>query len=352
MNILNKTFAIGGLALLFSCVSGGEETEDSAKNEQKQEVVNVYSHRYYDIDKKLFADFESLTGIKVNVKNDKADKLIQLLESEGVNSDADLLVTVDAGRLYYAAEKGLLQSVSSTTLEDQVPIYLREESGKWYGVTKRARVVAYAKDRIKAEDLSTYENLTDAKWKGKISVRSSSNIYNQSLLASIIATKGSEEAESWAKGIVQNMFQEPKGNDRDQIKNVALGKADLAIVNTYYYGKLLNSSNELEKEAASKVTLYFPNQSDRGTHINISGIGVTAHAKNKQNAIKLIEFLTSEKAQMLYAQSNYEYPVNPKVEPSELLKSWGDFKEDELSLSKLGHYNAEAVEVFKKADWK
>ena len=352
---INQVVFIGLLAFLWSCGGATTQTENAAKEEvkeKKQEVVNVYSHRFYDADKELFKRFEEATGIVVNVKKDKDDKLIQLLQTEGENTQADVLVTVDAGRLYYASELDLLQSVTSEKLEQNVPAGSRESDGYWYGLTKRARVIAYSNERVQPGQLSTYEALTNEEWKGKISIRSSSNIYNQSLLASMIAHHGEEKALEWAKGMVDNMWQEPKGNDRDQVKNVALGKADVAVINTYYMGKLLNSSNELEKEAAAKVSLFFPNQEDRGTHINVSGAGVVKHAKNKENAIKLLEFLTSIEAQKVYAESNYEYPVNPNVEPSELLKSWGDFKMDELNLKQLGTENSTAVKVFNEAGWK
>lgn len=353
---INNLLFVGLLSLLWSCGGNQPKQEATAANtnaeEKKEEVVNVYSHRFYDADKELFKRFEEKTGIKVNVKKDKDDKLIQLLQTEGENTQADVLVTVDAGRLYYATELDLLQSVTSEGLEKNVPENFRESDGYWYGLTKRARVIAYSLERVKPEQLSTYEALTNPEWKGKISIRSSGNIYNQSLMASIIANSGEEKALEWAKGIVANMWQEPKGNDRDQIKNIALGKADVALVNTYYMGKLLNSSNEMEKEAAAKVALFFPNQEDRGTHVNISGAGITKHAKNKENAVKLLEFLTSEEAQKVYAQSNYEYPVNANVEPSDLLKQWGDFKMDQIDLKKLGSENSTAVKIFKEANWK
>ena len=298
---INNFLFVGLLSLLWSCGSNSnqpaEATASTKMEEKPQEVVNVYSHRFYDADKELFKAFEDKTGIKVNVKKDKDDKLIQLLQTEGENTEADILVTVDAGRLYYATELDLLQSVTNEQLEKNVPANSREADGFWYGLTKRARVIAYSKERVKPEQLSTYEALTNPEWKGKISIRSSSNIYNQSLMASMIANHGEEKALEWAKGMVANMWQEPKGNDRDQVKNVALGKADIAVINTYYMGKLLNSSNELEKEAAAKVALFFPNQEDRGTHINVSGAGIVKHAKHKENAVKLLEFLTSVEAQ-------------------------------------------------------
>ncbi|MGB0884345.1 MAG: extracellular solute-binding protein, partial [Flavobacteriales bacterium] len=308
-------------------------------------------HRFYDADKQLIQQFENQTGIKVNVKKDKADKLIALLEAEGKTTDADLLITVDAGRLGFAKSLHLLQPFESSFIEKTVPKHLKDSENFWVALTQRARVIAYDTALVDPSELSTYEDLTSEKWKGEINVRSSQNLYNQSLLASVIAHQGEEKALGWAKGIVANMARAPKGNDRDQVKQVALGEGKLAIINTYYLGKLLNSPNQMEVEAANRVALFFPNQNTTGTHINVSGVGITAHAPNKANALKFIEFLLSEKAQSVYAESNYEYPVNPKVKPSALLQSWGEFKADTLDLSKLSEHNAQAVSVFEKAAW-
>lgn len=325
------------------------------KSEDKKEDTNeltVYTHRHYESDQELFKRFEENSGIKLNIVNASADELIQKMSLEGEQSPADVLITVDAGRLYRAKSQDLLQTFSSKLVDSIVPKHLRDEDGQWVGLTKRARVVAYSKDRVDSTDLSTYENLTSESWDDKILVRSSSNIYNQSLLASIIANQGKEFAQNWAKGITENMARSPKGNDRDQVKAVTNGEGDLAIVNTYYIGKLLNSEDENEVKAGKSVNIFFPNQETTGTHINVSGIGVAKHSPNKENAVQFIEFLLQEKAQNIFAGSNFEYPVNPNVEPSEILKSWGDFKEDKLSLNELGKNNKEAVIIFDKVGWK
>ena len=274
------------------------------------------------------------------------------MTEEGAQSPADVLITVDAGRLVRAADKNLLQSITSETLNTTIPSHLRDENGQWYGLTKRARVIAYAKDRVQPENLSTYENLANDSWKGKILVRSSGNIYNQSLMASIIANNGEEVAQGWASKVVDNMARSPRGNDRDQVKAVVAGEGDIAIVNTYYIGKLLNSKDPTEIKAGEGVGIFFPNQDGRGTHINISGAGVAKYAPNKENAIAFIEFLASKEAQEVFAKANYEYPVNPDVAPSELLTSWGSFKEDTLALSALGKNNKKAVLLFDTVDWK
>ena len=316
--------------------------------------VNIYSHRHYDTDKKLFKMFEEETGIKVNVIKAKASQLIKRIESEREHTPADILLTSDVARLVIADQKGLLQGVSTKTLQTNVPEKLRQKDGKWYGITKRARVIVYNKDKIKASELSTYAKLTDPKWKGRLLIRKSNNIYNQSLLASFIANDGIEASTDWAAGVVNNMARKPAGSDRDQMKAVAAGIGDIAVVNTYYVGKLLYSKKTKEVVVGKKMGVFFPNQGvgERGTHVNISGAGVVKYSKNKDNAIKFLEYLTSTKAQSLFAQANYEYPVNPTVEPSDLLKSWGDFKEDQTNLEEFGKNNANAVKVFNRVGWK
>ncbi len=342
-NIIKSTLIASFGAILFSC--GGT-------TEQKEEVVNVYTHRHYEADQQLFDKFTEQTGIKVNVVSASADELIQKLELEGANSPADVLITVDAGRLHRAESKGLFQSVSSETLNSNIPAKFRDPQGFWFGLTYRARILAYSTERVKPEELSTYEALTEPQWKGRILTRSSENIYNQSLMASVIAQHGKEGAEQWAAGLLANMAREPKGSDRDQVKAVAAGEGDVAIVNTYYIGIMLNDENEEERKAAEKISIFFPNQNDRGTHINISGAGVTKYSPNKDNAIKLIEFLSGAEAQGLLANINFEYPVNPNVEFSDQLKKWGTFKADEVNLSVLGDNNSDAVVIFDKVGWK
>ncbi len=314
--------------------------------------VNVYSHRHYETDQKLFEKFTERTGIEVNVVKASADELIKRLEIEGENSPADVLITVDAGRLHRAKSKGLLQPVQSEMLSENVPAHLRDPEGHWFGLTRRARVIVYSKERVRPDELSTYEALTDETWRGKVLVRSSQNIYNQSLLASLIAHEGRDAARAWAAGIVENMARKPKGNDRDQVKAIAAGIGDLALMNTYYIGLMLNSSNAEERKVAKQVAIFFPDQDGRGTHVNVSGAGVTASSKNKANAIKFLEFLTGEEAQGKFAAANYEYPVNPQVEWSPLLNSWGTFKADTLNLYLLGKYNSEAVKFFDEVGWR
>ncbi|MBL0702647.1 MAG: Fe(3+) ABC transporter substrate-binding protein [Sulfurospirillum sp.] len=316
--------------------------------------VNVYSHRHYDSDKQLFKMFEDKTGIKVNIVKAKANELMMRLEKEGKNSPADIFITADVGRLYLAQSKGLFQKIDSQYLNETIPEQLREKDGYWFGLTKRARVIVYNKDKVKPSELSTYEDLTAPKWNKRVIIRKSSNIYNQSLLASMIDSQGREKAKIWAEGIVKNMGRAPTGSDRDQMKAVVAGVGDVAIVNTYYVGQLLNSKKSNEVMVGKKMGVFFPNQGEgeRGTHINISGAGVTLSSKNRDNAIKLLEFLASPEAQKVFAEANYEYPANPNVKASKLIQSLGTFKEDSIELYKYGVYNAEAVKIFDEVNWK
>ena len=316
-----------------------------------QAQINIYSHRHYDSDKILLKKFTDQTGIKINVIKGSADQLIERLISEGGNSPADILFTVDAGRLHRAKVAGILQPIESKILSENIPPSMRDEDGYWFGLTVRARVLVYSKERVTPDQLSTYEDLANRKWRGKIAVRSSSNIYNQSLMASIIASNGSRKALTWAKSIRKNMARAPRGSDRDQARAVAAGLADVAIMNTYYLGILANSPDAKDREVFKKVSVFFPNQNDRGTHINISGAGITKSSKNKKDAIKFLEFLSGSDSQKTFGSVNYEYPIKIEANQSELLSSWGPFKYDKLSLSVLGANNAEAVKLFDKAGW-
>lgn len=346
-------FAFAALSLFTACGNDSEVKENSTDKEVvKEQVVNVYTHRHYEPDQDIFKMFEEETGIKVKVINASADELIQKMKMEGKQSPADVLITVDAGRLSRAKELGLLQSINSEILERDIPAHLQDVDNQWFGLTKRARIIAYALDRVNPADLSTYEDLVSKNWEGKILIRSSSNIYNQSLMASIIANDGERIAKLWAEGIVKNMARSPKGSDRDQVKAVVAGEGDLAIVNSYYIGKMLNSPDAEEVETAKKIGLFFPNQDGRGTHINVSGAGVAKYAPNQENAVRFIEFLISEKAQKVFTNSNYEYPVLRSVEPVQDIKAWGDFKEDTLGLNKLGENNKKAVLIFDETGWK
>lgn len=333
-----KTYVVAGLALLVSANVLAEE-------------VNVYSAREEQLIKPLLDAFSKDTGIKVNLVTGDDDPLLERLKREGANSPADVLITADAGRLYWATQNGSLQAIQSATLNQAVPANLRDPENRWFGLTYRARVIFYNKDKVKPTELSTYEALADPQWQGRVCVRSSNSIYNQSLLASMIQADGIAQAENWAKGLVNNFARAPAGGDRDQIKAVAAGQCDVALANTYYYAQMLYGKDASQKAAASKVGLFWPNQNNRGTHINVSGAGVTTSAKNKENAVKLLEYMVLDDAQRWYSSTNGEFPVKPGIAASPELQSWGNFKRDPVNLSVLGKNNAQAVILMDKAGW-
>lgn len=316
------------------------------------EQVNVYSARKEALIKPALDTFAEKTGIKVNLITGKADALLTRLRLEGKASPADVFITVDAGRLHRAKEAGVLQPVKSDLLEKVIPENLRDSDGYWFGLSHRARPIFYAKDRVNPEELSTYEDLIADKWKGRICMRSSSNIYNQSLTASMMAAIGAEATQIWAEGLVANFAKPPAGGDIDQLKAVNAGVCDIAIANTYYFGRLVNSKDASERELADTLVIFWPNQSDRGTHVNVSGAGITKHAKNLNNGVKLIEFLASPETQAWYSSVNNEYPVVKGAKISPTLKAWGEFKQDAVDLVILGKNNRAAVELMDRAAWK
>ena len=314
--------------------------------------VNVYSARKEALIKPLFDRFTKETGIKINMVSAEADTLIKRVEVEGKNTPADVLLTVDVGRLIRAKDKGLLQSINSEKLNAAIPAHYRDTDNEWFGLSLRSRVIVYSPDRVDTSELSTYKDLANENWHKRICVRSSSNVYNQSLVAAMIANDGLEATEQWAKGLVRNFARPPKGGDRDLIKAVAAGVCDVALVNTYYLAGMLESSQENEVAAAKKTRLFWPDQEGRGAHMNISGAGVLKPAKHKQEAIQLLEYLVSDEAQHWYAEANYEFPIKQGIESSSILNSWGNFKADNLDLNLLGKYNAEAVLLMDRAGWK
>tara|TARA_B100000029_G_scaffold57398_1_gene51915 strand:- start:2226 stop:3212 length:987 start_codon:yes stop_codon:yes gene_type:complete len=321
-------------------------------NESKE--INIYSQRHYEVDRKQYENFEKKTGIKVNVIKANADELLERLKNEGENSPADLFVTVDAGKLQKGVEMGLFQKINNDVINKNVSKQLIDKNGYWIPITYRARILVYSNDRVMKSELSTYEDLANEKWRGRILVRSSSNAYNQALMSSLYANLGEEAVEKWSSGLVKNFARDPKGNDRDQVKAIAAGQGDIAIVNSYYIGLLLSSEKQQEVDAGNSVSVFFPNQgeNERGSHINISGFAMTKNAPNKENSIKLLEYLTSVEAQETYVNNSYEYPANPLVKPSDIVQSWGEFRVDKLDLNKLGTYRNEAIKVFDKTGWK
>ena len=315
-------------------------------------TLNFYSARHYNTDEALYANFADLTGIKINRVDAEPDPLVERLRAEGDKSPCDVLITTDAGRIERARQMGLLQAVSSKTLEAAVPAHLRDPDGSWFGFSKRARVIFYNKAKVQPSDVPTYESLADPKWKGRLLVRTSGHIYNQSLTGSLLAALGPEKTEAWAKGIAANLARAPRGGDTDQIKAIATGEADICLANTYYFANLLRSKKPEDRELAAKVGVVFPNQADRGTHVNISGGAVAKYAPNKEAAVKFLEYLVSAQAQRYFAEGNSEYPVVASVELSPELKSLGTFKEDQLNARVYAQNNAEALKIMDRAGWK
>jgi len=323
-------------------------------NKKESNEINIYSQRHYNVDEIQYQNFEKLTGIKVNVTKANADELIQRMKNEGENSPADLFITVDVGKLWQGSDMGLFQKFNDKSVFKNIDPQLLDKNGYWVPVTYRSRVVVYSNERVGKQELSTYEDLSNEKWRGKLLVRSSSNAYNQALMSSLVENLGIENTTKWSEGVVSNFARDPKGSDRDQVKAIAAGQGDIAIVNSYYIGLLLSSQKEEEINAGNAVSVFFPNQGEeeRGAHINISGLALTKNAPNRENAIKLIQYLTSVEAQKTYVSNSYEYSVNPDVKPAEIVQAWGEFKKDPVDLNSLGKNRSEAIRIFDKTGWK
>lgn len=323
------------------------------RSEAQAATLNLYSARHYNTDEALYGNFADLSGVKINRIDAEPDPLVERLRAEGDKSPCDVFITTDAGRIERARQMGLLQPVSSEVLTKAVPAHLRDPDNNWFGFSKRARVILYNKEKVTAGDApKNYEDLADPKWKGKVLIRTSGHIYNQSLVGSMLAADGLEETEAWAKGVAANLARAPRGGDTDQIKGVAAGEAELCVVNTYYYVNLMRSKKPEDRDVAAKVGLVFPNQSNRGTHVNISGGAVARYAPNREVAIKFLEYLVSPQAQKYFAEGNSEYPVVSSVGLSAELKSLGPYKEDQLNARTFAQNNAEALKIMDRAGWK
>lgn len=315
--------------------------------------LNVYSSRHYDVDKKVNDAFTQKTGIKVNlVSVTEATQLIERMKAEGKRSPADVLLTVDVGNLQRAVDADLFRKLGSPVVKQKVPASLRDDKDLWTAISFRARVLVYNKDKVKAEDLSTYEDLASAKWKGRLLVRTSNHVYNQSLAASLLTAHDPKKVEEWVKGIADNLARKPQGGDTDQIKAVAGGVGDVAIVNSYYVARLLASTEPADKKVMESIGVFFPNQSDRGTHVNVSGIGVGKYAKNVTQARKYIEFLLSPEVQEMLSQENKEYPAVPGAAVAAEVKGFGEPKFDKVSLSKIGANTPAAIRLMDQAGWR
>ncbi len=326
-------------ACLLACTGAGAE-------------VNVYSARQESLIKPLLERFTARHGIETRLITGKADALLTRLTLEGKDSPADLLITTDAGRLFRAKEAGLLRPVRSETLATRIPARYRDPDDQWFGLSLRARTILVVEGRARPGVPARYESLADPAWRGRICIRSSDNIYNQSLVASMIHANGYDATLAWAEGLAANLARPPAGGDRDQIMAAAAGLCDVAVVNTYYLAMMLQGGDPAQRKAAQRMRVVWPNQKDRGVHVNISGAGVTRTATHYDEAVALIEYLASEDAQRWYGETNNEYPVRAGVTPSKILQSWGEFKADTIDLAILGRLNRKAVELTNRAGWR
>ncbi len=320
------------------------------------EDVNIYTSRHYDSDDALYEEFTKETGIKVNIISGKGRALLERIKSEGINSPADIFFTVDAGNLWKVQKEDLFQEIKSTKVISTVPENLRGPNNEWTAIAKRARVVFYNPENVSPEEIQdlTYEDLAKEEWKNRVVIRSSSNMYNQSLVASLIANQGIKNTESWAKKFVNNFARKPQGNDRSQIIAVSNGQADIAVANSYYIGIMLSgSAGEEQLEAAKKVRMHFPNQKDRGVHVNISGAGILKNAPNPDNANLFLEFLISKRVQKYMVDKSFEYPIVEGVLPSPEIASFGlSFKEDDTAVKQFGELNPDAIRLMDRSGWK
>ena len=313
--------------------------------------VNLYSSRHYNTDDALYQTFTDLTGIRVNLLEGKAEELLERIKNEGANGPADVFMTVDAGMLWRADQAGGFAPITSTELTQNIPENLRHPDGHWFGFSKRARVIMYNKDAVDPSELSTYEDLADPRWRGKILIRSSGNIYNQSLVASLIVANGIEATEKWAKAFVSNFAREPEGNDRAQIEGAASGLADLAIANTYYLPRYADNEDPAKQAIFDKMGIFFPNQGDRGAHVNISGAGVVATAPHADAAQQFLEYLSGTEAQGFFAEGNNEYPVVEGAALAPVVEGFGTFKDDSVNVSLYGENQAAAVQLMDRVGW-
>ena len=343
MTILSVKKALCGIVFLLTAASATGQ----------QQVVNIYSSRHYQTDEALYEGFTKLTGIKINRIEAGEDALIERIRNEGSRSPADVLITVDAGRLWRAEQLGLLQPVKSATLQQRIPENLREPGGQWFGFSTRARVIAYSKAKVRPAELQSYEDLADPKWKGRVCMRSSASIYNLSLMGALIDHLGEQKAEAWAKGVRANLAHEPKGGDSDQLKSVAAGECDVTVSNQYYYARLARSEKPEERQIAERIGIIFPNQQSWGTHVNISGAGVLKNAPHRDAAIKFLEYLASDDAQRYFADGNNEWPVVASVKvDNPVLNALGDFKRDRLNVAVLGRNQPNSQKIYDRVAWK
>ncbi|KUJ73623.1 Fe(3+) ABC transporter substrate-binding protein [Ruegeria marisrubri] len=313
--------------------------------------LNLYSSRHYDTDERLYTDFEEATGIKINRIEGKADELIARMEAEGANSPADILLTVDTSRLARAKNAGLLQAIDSAVLEERIPANLQDEDNQWFGFSQRARIIFYDKNDV-TNPPATYLDLANAEYKGLVCIRSSTNTYNQTLLASIITHHGAEKAREWAAGVVANMARDPQGGDTDQLRGIVSGECEISVSNSYYFARALRKNVKGLSDSIDMIGIQFPSQDAEGAHMNLSGAGVAAHAPHKDNAIKFLEYLASDQAQVYFSNGNDEYPAVAGVPLAENVAALGEFKADDINLSEVAKNIPEAQKIFNEVGWK
>lgn len=316
------------------------------------EVVNIYSSRHYDTDQELFDNFTENTGIQINLIEGSSDELIERILNEGVNSPADIIITVDAGRLWRAQEAGVLQSHNSDYLKQTIPESLQEVDDHWVGLSQRVRGVIYNHDTVDPSELEGYLQLADEKWNGRLCVRSSNNIYNQSLVASMIESYGEEATEEWASALVENFARDPQGGDTDQIRAVAAGLCDVTIANHYYLARLVRSDDSQDQEVVSAVSIYFPPAEFGGAHVNISGAGIAANSPNRENAVQFLEYLATAEAQNIYAVGNNEFPVLEGLDLPAALDTFGQYESDAVNVTSYGMNNPAAIRLMDRAGWR
>jgi iron(III) transport system substrate-binding protein len=316
-------------------------------------VLNLYSARHYQTDEALYANFTKATGIKINLIEGGEDALMERIRNEGANSPADVFITVDVGRLWRAEQMGLFAAVKSRVLENRIPANYRDPDGHWFGFSRRARVIVYNKATVNPADIANYEDLAAPRLKGKVCTRSGSHVYNLSLMGSIIGALGEAAAETWARNLAANLARPPKGGDTDQIKGVAAGECDIALSNTYYFARLLRSDKTEDRQIAAKLGVVFPNQAGRGTHFNISGGGMLKHAPHKEAAVRFLEYLSGNEAQLYFADGNNEWPVVPNVATANpALKSMGSFKAESLDIAVIGRHQPTAQKIFDRVGYR
>ena len=345
MSLMDKRFALGAALILSALNMSAAIAQDK--------VLNLYSSRHYNTDEALYSNFTRQTGIRINRIEAPEDALLERLRNEGAASPADILITVDAGRLWRAEQMGLFQPVKSAVLDSRIPASLRQPDGLWFGFSTRARLIAYNKARVKAGELANYEDLADAKWKGRVCMRSSTNMYNLSLMGALVEHLGEAKAEEWARAVKANFARDPKGGDTDQLKAVAAGECDVTVSNQYYYARMARSQKAEDRAVIDRLGVVMPNQANRGTHVNISGAGVMKNAPNRDAAVKFLEYLASDEAQRYFAEGNNEWPAVASLKTENpALAALGAFRQDALNVSALGRNQPAAQRIYDRVGWK